>query len=410
MQVELDPHQTKAVREMKNGCVLRGGVGSGKSRTALYYWFTRVCGGSIRVNGKGSTGPMSSGKDLYIITTAKKRESAEWMDELAAFGISESRENSFGYTQATVDSWNNILKYKDVKGAFFIFDEQRLVGSGAWVKAFLSIAKTNQWVILSATPGDIWLDYAPVFIANGFYKNRTEFISQHVVYSRFSKFPKVDRYVDTGRLERIRREILVDMPVHRHTKRHLRNIIVDHDRAKMEEVLKKRWHIYEERPIRDVAELFLVMRKLANSDKSRIEALRTLLEKHPCMIVFYNFNYELDLLRKLVSDQKITAAEWNGQKHESIPTGKSWLYIVQYTAGAEGWNCVTTDSMTFYSQNYSYKIFEQAQGRIDRMNTPYTDLYYYIFRSSAAIDTAITKALSTKKNFNEKAFASKMLF
>lgn len=403
MGVELGPHQLKAIGELRNGSVLKGGVGVGKSRTAIGYYVLRVCNGSLRINGIGDVGPMHSGRDLYIITTKKKRDEKDWEGELAPFGISSRREESYGYVQITVDTWNNILKYKDVKNAFFIFDEQRLVGSGAWVKAFLAIAKQNQWIVLSATPGDTWMDYIPVFVANGFYKNRTEFVNRHVVWSRYSNFPKVDRYLEAGRLDKLRRRISVEMPYKRHTKRHPIEVIVLFDEVLFDKVVKERWNIYEERPIKDVGELFRVMRKLVNTDPDRLVKLEKLMQKHPRMIIFYNFNYELDMLREKVRAMGIPMAEWNGKNHEQIPDTDSWAYLVQYTAGAEGWNCITTDSMVLFSLNYSYKINEQVKGRTDRMNTPFTDLYYYIFRSNSVIDNAIRRSLATKKNFNEKS-------
>lgn len=389
---------------MKNGCVLKGGVGSGKSRTALAYFFLKECGGSLKVNGKGNKGPMARPRDLYIITTAKKRDARDWEEECADFGLSIYRDASFDSVKVTVDSWNNILQYEEYSDAFFIFDEQRLVGSGAWTKAFLNIAKKNHWIMLSATPGDNWMDYIPIFVANGFYKNRTEFLRTHVVFSRFSKFPKVDRYVETGRLERLRRRILVEMPVEKHTVRHVHELLTEYDEAQFERVVKGRWNIYEDQPIKDVADLFRVMRKLVNSDPSRLEMVEALHRKHPKLIVFYNFNYELDLLMTLADTTGASIGQWNGRKHEPIPKGDSWIYLVQYTAGAEGWNCVQTDATVFYSLNYSYKINEQAKGRIDRRNTPYTDLHYYILKSASMIDKAIFRTLLEKRNFNEKDF------
>lgn len=402
MAVELHPHQLKAIEEMKNGCVLKGGVGVGKSITSIAYFFTKVCGGDLRVNGFGDFQPMLQPRDLYIITTALKRNSLDWEKEALAFGLSTKREFSFGGVQIKVDSWNNIENYKDVKNAFFIFDEQRLVGSGSWVKAFLEISKANQWIILSATPGDNWMDYIPIFVANGFYKNRTEFIQRHVVYSRFSKFPKVERYVDTGILNRHRRDISVDMPYERHTKRHVVQHLVRYDEDLFKKVWKDRWHIYEDRPLKDAGEMCLVARKLVSSDPSRLAAVAELSEKHPRLIVFYNFNYELDELRKLAEMLDITVAEWNGHKHEAVPEGDSWLYLVQYTAGAEGWNCTSTNATVFYSLNYSWKINEQSRGRIDRMNTQYVDLYYYVLRSGSEIERLIMRALMGKRNFNER--------
>jgi len=405
MAVELRPHQLKAIGEMKNGCVLKGGVGVGKSITSIAYFFTEVCGGDLRINGFGDFQPMFKPRDLYIITTALKRNSLDWEKEALAFGLSTKRELSFGGVQVKVDSWNNIGNYKDVKNAFFIFDEQRLVGSGSWVKAFIELSKANEWIMLSATPGDNWMDYIPIFVANGFYKNRTEFIRRHVVFSNYSKFPKVDRYVETGVLNQYRRRISVDMPYERHTKRHVLQTIVQYDADLFKKIWKDRWHIYEDRPLKDAGEMFLVARKLVNSDPSRLTRVAELSEKHPRMIVFYNFNYELEQLRTLGETLDIPMAEWNGHKHEGVPEDEErWIYLVQYTAGAEGWNCTSTDTTVFYSLNYSWKINEQARGRIDRMNTKYVDLYYYVLRSGSDIDRAIMKALMGKRNFNEKDF------
>jgi hypothetical protein len=343
-------------------------------------------------------------KDLYIITTAKKRDQLDWDVECASFRLSKERSASFGGVKVTIDSWNNIPNYTEVKDAFFIFDEQRLVGSGAWVKAFLKVAKVNRWIMLSATPGDTWLDYIPVFVANNFYKNRTEFLRRHVVYNHFTKFPQVDHYVETGHLEKLRRLVTVEMPYAKHTVRHTSSIPVEHSQELFERVFKHRWNIYEDRPIKDVSELFRVMRKLVNSDVSRLTAIMELMEKHDRLIIFYNFNFELEMLRTLATTFDIPMAEWNGHNHQEIPEGKKWLYLVQYTAGAEGWNCVTTNAVVFFSLNYSYKINQQSMGRIDRLNTPYTNLYYYILRSNSMIDLAITKSLAGKKNFNERRF------
>lgn len=406
MSLELGTHQINAVREMHNGSVLKGGVGTGKSRTAIFYYWTKVVGGGVRTNGKGDWTPATKPRDLYIITTAKKRDSLDWQKELPPFGLSADGTSVKQDIKVTIDSWNNIVAHQDVRDAFFIFDEQRLVGSGAWVKAFVKIAKANEWIVLSATPGDVWMDYVPIFVANGFYKNRTDFIRQHVVYNTRTTFPKIDRYVETSILEKYRRQILVEMPYARQTVRHIENIIVDYDKEAYERVTKERWHIYEDRPIKDVQEMFGLMRKVVNTDLSRYGAIMKLTEKHPRLIIFYNFNYELDILRVLCSTLGVDYAEWNGQKHQEIPESDKWIYLVQYTAGAEGWNCIATNAMAFWSWNYSYKVMEQGMGRTDRLNTPYTDLYYYRLRSNSSIDNAIAKAVAQKKVFNESSFVA----
>lgn len=404
MAVELYPHQLKAVRELSNGKILCGGVGTGKSRTAIAYYFFKEAQGGLKLNGVGHTAPMKTPMDLYIITTAKKRDSLEWVGEAAMFGLFKNPEVNISHTKVIVDSWNNIQNYKEVKNAFFIFDEQRLVGSGVWVKSFTKIAKSNRWILLSATPGDGWMDYVPVFVANGFYKNRTEFKQRHVVYNNFSKFPKIDHFVETGRLDRLRRSLLVDMPYHKSTVRHVELVPVPFDEQLFNTVAKKRWNPYTNEPVKEVSELFYTMRHVVNADPTRLEAVKRLTEKHPRLIIFYNFNYELEMLRTLEEELHIPMAEWNGHKHETIPDNESWIYLVQYTSGAEGWNCTSTDSMVFYSLNYSYRITEQAKGRIDRLDTPFIDLYYYMLRSRAPIDMGIWKAIQQKRNFNEKEY------
>lgn len=402
MGINLYPHQKKAVEDMRNGCILCGGVGTGKSMTSLAYYY-KLCGGELEWEEKYV--PMSKPRDLYIITTARKRDQSEWEKDMIPFLLSSNPELCYYKNiKVVVDSWNNIGKYRKVYGAFFIFDEQRVVGSGSWVKAFYDITRKNKWVLLSATPGDTWMDYIPVFVANGFYKNKTEFINEHVIYSRFSKYPKVERYIDTGHLIRLRNSILVDMEFVRHTVPHHEDVLVRYDISKYKDVMRNRWDPYKNEPITNASMLCYILRKVVNSDDSRLIAVMEILEKNPKIIIFYNFDYELDMLKNMDYGPEVEVAEWNGHKHEPVPDGDSWVYLVQYTAGAEGWNCIKTDTIVFFSQNYSYKIMEQSSGRIDRLNTPFKDLYYYHLRSKSGIDLAITRALNTKKQFNVRKF------
>ena len=401
MAIELYEHQKKAIQQMKNGCILCGGVGSGKSRTALAYYYIQE-GGEIRSD---KYIPMKNHpRDLYIITTARKRDQLEWEGDMSPFLLTTNPEVAYYKHKVIVDSWNNIKKYSDIKGAFFIFDEQRVVGSGAWVKSFLKITKHNDWILLSATPGDCWADYIPVFLANGFYRNKTEFTREHVVYSRFTKYPKIDRYLGTGKLSRLRDDILVDMEFKRHTIPHHNDVYVKYDISKYKDVFKNRWDPYKNKPIENASMLCYILRKIVNTDESRVVALMEILENTPRAIIFYNFDYELELLKSLYYGEDVKVAEWNGHNHEPVPDSDKWVYLVQYTAGAEGWNCIKTNTIIFFSQNYSYKIMQQSAGRIDRLNTLYTDLYYYHLKSRSGIDLAISRALSEKKQFNASRF------
>jgi hypothetical protein len=388
----LRDEQLKAVELMKNGCILNGGVGSGKSRTALYYYFTKVCGGEIG-NGK-KIKRMTEPRPLYVITTAAKRDKREWQLECLPFCLSQD---------VVVDSWNNIGKYVNVIGGFFIFDEDRITGNGKWVKHFYKIAKKNKWVVLSATPGDTWEQYIPIFVANGFYKNRSEFLQEHAVYSRYCSYPKIDKYIGINKLVRLRNSILIPMDVTRYTVRHDVDVDCEYDKDTYRSVMRSRWDPYKDEPIQQASGLCYVLRKIVNTDDSRQAKLLEILEKTDRAIVFYNFDYELDILKSLDYGKK-RVAEWNGHAHEPIPKTKRWIYLVQYSAGCEGWNCTMTDTIIFFSQTYSYKTLEQARGRIDRINTGYKDLYYYHLVSKSKIDLSISMALHNKKNFNEGKF------
>ena len=405
--INLYDFQLEAVKKMHNGCILCGDVGSGKSRTSLaYYCMQQNRSGNTIVYEK----IRQTVEDLYIITTARKRDTFEWDSELANFRMSTNPENDAFKHSVVIDSWNNIHKYKDVKGAFFIFDEQRVVGRGEWVKSFLKIAKANHWILLSATPGEKWEDYIPVFVANGFYKNRTQFYDEHVIWDPRVSFPKIRGYFNTNRLIRLRDLVLVQMDDQRTTIPHHEDVFVTYDISAYRELTRTRWNPWLEKPIETASELCYAGRKIVNSDDSRQMAVLEILEDHPKAIIFYNFDYELEILRGIGYEEGTEIAEWNGHKHDALPTGSKWVYLVQYTAGCEGWNCVTTDTIIFFSQNYSYKVQHQAEGRINRLNTPYQDLYYYHLRSRSAIDLAIYRALSEKKTFNEGAYLKRAGF
>lgn len=426
-EVHFMPHQIEAMEKLHNGSILCAGVGTGKSITSLGYYYIYVCGGVIWPDAQQgeNIGPMIHPRDLYIITTARKRDTHEWEYECEHFGYKNGKIDG---CKVVIDSWNNLHKYNDVKNAFFIFDEQRVVGSGAWVKSFIHIARGegNKWILLSATPGDTWSDYIPVFVANGFYKNRTQFLRIHAVFNRFSKYPKIDRWIDVSHLESLRRRITVTMEYEKKTKAHWDYILTDYDHEKYKRVCDDRWDVFKNEPIREIAQACYLMRKVSNChdypvhitenesyilDERSFRIFGIEATRHPRLIVFYNYDFELEALKTTLSAMRsiepkdcYEVAEWNSHRHDTIPKTKRWFYLVQYMAGAEGWNCVETDAIIFYSQSYSYKLMTQAAGRIDRMNTPYTDLYYYIFKTDSSIDKAIDRALKGKKNFNEKNF------
>ena len=400
--------QLDALRRMQSGCILNGGTGSGKSRTALGYFFQLNGGDLRRKDSKMRERPM----DLYIITTAAKRDRQEWLGDMVPYLITTDQNTAIYTHTVAIDSWNNIQKYINIRNSFFIFDEDRVTGYGKWVKSFLSITdpkKSNIWIILSATPGDTWMDYCPVFIANGFYRNKTDFCTQHVIWSRFAKFPKIDRYFNTRRLERLRDRILISMDFERQTVPHHEDVWCNYSHLEYKAFIKERFNIWTNEPVKNAAELCFGMRRIVNEDTDRQVKLMEIFEDHPKLIIFYNYDYEREILLNLFENvDGCEIGEWNGHAHNEVPDGPEWVYLVQYNAGAEGWNCITTDTIVFFSQTYSYKQLQQACGRIDRLNTRFVDLYYFHLKSRSGIDAAISRALSNKKKFNEGAYMRKM--
>lgn len=406
MAIELYEHQLKALYKMKNGCILCGDTGAGKSRTAIAYYFLKN-GGKITPEYAPMNDPP---QDLYIITTARKRDTLDWEEELSPFLLSIHKDSNFYSNRIVVDSWNNVSKYRKVKGSFFIFDEQRVIGDGVWVKSFWEIAKNNQWILLSATPGDKWKDYIPVFVANGFYKNRWDFESQHCKFAPFVKYKKITGYFGTKKLERLRDSILIPMEYHKQNEQHHEDIYCSYNNVLYKNVMKNLWDIFEEKPLENASGLCYCLRRIVNSDGDRIQKLLEIIEQNQRVIIFYNFNYELKILKSLNYGDGYLVAEWNGHRHDKIPDSKKWVYLVQYSAGNEGWNCTLTDTMIFYSQNYSYRVMVQASGRIDRLNSTYHDLYYYHLKTYSPIDRAISRALKEKREFNEKNFSEHIDF
>lgn len=409
--MNFDKNQRDAVDKLQCGSILCGKVGSGKSRVSLVYYFEKECGGSI----EPPYSPLKKHTDLYIITTARKRDFKEWEKEISEFDMFY---DDISKINITVDSWNNIKKYSDVKNSFFIFDEQRVVGSGAWVKSFYKITSSqiysnrqanNNWILLSATPGDKWEDYIPVFVANHFYRSASDLLSKHAVFNPFTPFRKIERFVYTDILQQYRDKILVDIKVEQKPRQYTW-IKVGYDEETFRTISKKDWNVWDNEPIDTSAMKFYLMRKAVNLSDERLKALKSIYDIHKKVIVFYNFDYELDILRIMCRKFKINKGEWNGHKHEPIPETDEWIYLVQYTAGAEGWNCTLTNVVVFFSLNYSYRTTLQATGRVDRRDSKFEKLYYYFIVTDSWIDRAIKAALRNKKDFNERKYYKKSDF
>lgn len=403
--VNLRQFQHECVQALRSGKVLAAGVGAGKSIMALYWYVTKCCTVRTSHNANGELFQIMPGSpDLVIITTAKKRDNHEWDDELYRYALHQG-ENSkkMGRVHVTIDSWNNITKYVDTS-AVFIFDEQRAIGSGAWSKAFVRIARRNPWVMLSATPADTWSDWCPIFVADGFYRNRTEFFRRHAVYSRYTKYPRIDRWIDEDYLNRCRDRVLVTCEVPRETERVVHQLTCAYDKETVRKAMKTRWNPETEEPFLNATELCFYLRRVIDTDPTRLSYAAHVVRDHRKVIIFYTLRAELEQILKLEEVTGVPVYQYNGGRHDDLPQGNSWVYAVQFQAGSEGWNCTSCNTVLYWSLPYSYKQAEQAAGRIDRLDTSYKTLNYYIMRSFAPLDLGIIRALRNKENFNASGF------
>ena len=190
----------------------------------------------------------------------------------------------------------------------------------------------------------------------------------------------------------------------RHTTRVRKTIYCDYDHDLYKWVVKNRMDPWTNEPLRDAGGVCRILRKVVSDNDWRSDETLRLLASHERVIVFYNYDYELERILAVADRDGRPSAQWNGHRHDPVPRGERWIYICQYTSAAEGWNCTDTDTVLFWSLNYSWRVMEQCEGRIDRLNTPYSRLRYYFLESKSSIDEAIRRSLSLKKVFNERAF------
>ena len=404
----LKPFQENCLERLSTGKVLAADTGAGKSIMSLAWYLSKECASdehSLKSGAKAWTLYHGS-PDLYIITTPKKRDSEEWESDLSKFNLVKGRNSKeMGEVNIFIDSWNNIKKYTEIKNSVFIFDEQRAVGSGTWAKSFVKIAKQNHWIMLSATPGDTWSDWCPLMIAKGYYPNRTAFFNKHAVYNPYVKYREIIRWDNTDELEYYRSKMLVTCRMEKKTTRHFEEVIADcSNKYEVKRAYKERTNPKTGEPFKSASELCAYTRNIINTDPTRSAVGLKIIQMYDRIIIFYTLTDELEGIKWACNKAGRKMYFYNGEIHDQVPTGNNWAYIVQYTAGSEAWNCTTCNAMLFWDLTYSYKQFKQATGRIDRLNTPYSDLYYYAIRSYMPLDLAIRRALREKKDFNSRGF------
>lgn len=141
-----------------------------------------------------------------------------------------------------------------------------------------------------------------------------------------------------------------------------------------------------------------------NSDK--IAALKDLIEStEDRLIIFYNFNGELEVLRDLCAsvERPVSIICGNIKDLSSYEKSKDSVTLVQYQAGAMGLNLQKSNKIVYFTPPLSSEFFEQSKKRIHRIGQDRTCFYYYLI-CSGSIEEKIYRTLAMRKDYTERLF------
>lgn len=141
-------------------------------------------------------------------------------------------------------------------------------------------------------------------------------------------------------------------------------------------------------------------------NKDKLEAFKDLLEStNDRLIVFYNFNNELDTLKHVCDALGRAYSIINGQVKDlyAYENKRDSVTLVQYQAGAMGLNLQKSCRICYFSPPLSSELFEQSKKRIHRLGQQNTCFYYYLTCKSS-IEEKIYKTLEMRCDYTNKLF------
>lgn len=141
-------------------------------------------------------------------------------------------------------------------------------------------------------------------------------------------------------------------------------------------------------------------------NKDKLEAFRDLVEStNDRLIVFYNFNAELEALKGICESVGRSISLVNGQGRDllSYENDNSSITLIQYQAGAMGLNLQKSNRIIYYTPPLSSELFEQSKKRIHRIGQSKTCFYYYL-TCKGSVEEKIYKTLAMRRDYTEALF------
>lgn len=141
-------------------------------------------------------------------------------------------------------------------------------------------------------------------------------------------------------------------------------------------------------------------------NQEKLEAFRDLVEStNDRLIVFYNFNAELEKLWDIANECNKPVSVVNGKERDTFnyTRDENSITFIQYQAGAMGLNLQKANRIIYYTPPLSSELFEQSKKRIHRIGQGKTCFYYYL-TCKGSVEEKIYKTLAMRKDFTDKLF------
>lgn len=139
---------------------------------------------------------------------------------------------------------------------------------------------------------------------------------------------------------------------------------------------------------------------------AKLEAFRDLVEStNDRLIVFYNFNDELEKLSRIAWENHRPVAVVNGKQKDLLPyeNAPDSITFIQYQAGAMGLNLQKANKIVYFTPPLSSELFEQSKKRIHRIGQEKTCFYYYL-TCKGSIEEKIYRTLAMRRDYTDKLF------
>lgn len=141
-------------------------------------------------------------------------------------------------------------------------------------------------------------------------------------------------------------------------------------------------------------------------NEERYSMIKELLEStNDRMVIFYNFNAELEQLKVICEELDKPISQVNGSVKDldNFENIDNTVLLVQYQAGAMGLNLQKANKIIYFSLTESSDLFEQSKKRIHRIGTT-QPCFYYILMCENSVEEDIYKSLLLKQDYNDALF------